>query len=202
MRTARSVLHFARQLATLLGPNWSAHSRGNAQAAFIEGPFTLDITTKAAPVRTSTPVTASLYVPGTLVDPTRSDHCPEVAGTVGDPQELADAVHAIGIPAWTKLLAELEQRSVRVQESLKVFVAEATQLAGPGTRASYGSRPGVADLRWAGGSAMVHINDGSVRIRYLVMEDLTANAFTEVLRATGPADDRPSSTFPPLGRTF
>lgn len=203
MPAARSVRQFVGQLAELLGPTWSPHSHGNAQSAYIKGPFTLDVTVETTPVRASTPVTVTVHTPGTLVHPELSDQCPEITGTISNPQGLAHAIRATGVPAWTELLARLEKRTARTQEALKGFVAAAEQLAGPHAQVSYGTRPGFADLRWPGGRAMVRLDEeGIPHISHLVLQDLAASTFIEVLRALSPTQERPSSSVPPIGLTF
>ncbi|MGW0731686.1 hypothetical protein [Streptomyces sp. NPDC002851] len=203
MHTARSTLQYARQIATLLGPAWTADSCGRADLAALHGPsLGLEVTT-TAPVRASTPVTVTLSLPGSLVWPRRSDPCPKVTRTVGNPQALADAIRTAGLPSWKTLRAELDRRTERTRHNLEAYMAKARRLAGPEAQVSYGSRPGVADLRWPGGRAIIHADDeGSARIRHLVLTELPTSAFGDVLRAVGPAEDRSSSAVPPIGLTF
>lgn len=200
MRTARSALQYARQLAPLLGSGWTADSCGHTDLALLRGPvMSLDVTT-VTPIRASSPVTVGLSLPGSLVWPRRGEFQQKVTGTIGSPQALADEIRAVGLPAWTQTLAELEQRTARTRCDLQAFMDEAAQMAGPQAQVSYESRPGVADLRWPGGRAVVHVDEeGHACVRHLVLSDLTASAFTQVLRAIGPTEDRPSSAVPPIG---
>ncbi|GGX51018.1 hypothetical protein [Streptomyces noursei] len=183
MRTARSALEYARQVATLLGPAWTAASCGHADLAILKSPSTsLEIATET-PVRASSPVTVTLSTPHTLTWPKRSDLCQKVTGTIGNPQALADAIRTTGFPAWNQLLAELEKRTALTHSELKAFVAVAQQLPGPEAQVSYGSRPGVADLKWPGGRAIIHADEDSVCVRHVDLSDLTASGFAGVLRA-------------------
>ncbi|MEU4999308.1 hypothetical protein [Streptomyces sp. NPDC021622] len=72
----------------------------------------------------------------------------------------------------------------------------AEQLAGPEAQVTYGSVPGVADLRWPGGRATIHaIDEGGIRIAHLDLSDLSASTFVNLLRitATGTAVFTPSA---------
>ncbi|GAA3835641.1 hypothetical protein GCM10022403_080460 [Streptomyces coacervatus] len=189
MRTARSALGYTRILAALLGPDWTADSCGHSDLAVLGGPaMSLEVATPT-PVRASGTVKVSLSHTHAFVWPRRSDHRHEVIGTIGDPQAVADAILTTGLPAWTRLLADLSVRTDRTLSALKAFMTTAEQLAGPEAQVAYGSVPGVADLRWPGGRATIHADaEGGIRIAYLDLSDLTASTFVNVLRTVTGAE--------------
>ncbi|MEV6840261.1 hypothetical protein AB0N17_38185 [Streptomyces sp. NPDC051133] len=182
MRTARSALDYTRTLAALLGPDWTADSCGHSDLALLNGPvMSLEVATPT-PVRAFGAVKVSLSHTHAFVWPRRSDHRYEVTGTIGDPQAVADAIHTTGLPAWTRILADLSVRTDRTLSALKAFMTTAEQLVGPEAQVAYGSVPGVADLRWPGGRATIHADDvRGIRIAYLDLSDLTASTFVNVL---------------------
>ncbi|MGW2719888.1 hypothetical protein [Streptomyces sp. NPDC001492] len=183
MRTARSALDYTRSLAALLGPDWTADSCRHSDLSLLNGPaMSLEVAT-LPPVRASGAVKVSLSHTHAFVWPRRSDPRHEVTGTIGDPQAVADAILTTGLPAWTRLLADLSVRTDRTLSALKAFMTMAEQMAGPEAQVAYGSVPGVADLRWPGGRATIHADDeGSIRIAHLDLSDLTASGFVNVLR--------------------
>ncbi|MEU3742935.1 hypothetical protein AB0E78_38505 [Streptomyces sp. NPDC032198] len=183
MSTARSALDYVRILAALLGHGWTADSCGHSDLALLNSPLmSLEIAV-SSPVRSSSPVSVSVSVTHALVWPRRSDQH-RVTGTISDPQAVADSIRTTGLPAWTTLLAELRVRTDRTRGVLRAFMTTAEQLAGPEAQVSYGSVPGVADLRWPGGRATIHADDeGRVRIVHLDLSDLSTSAFAEVLHA-------------------
>lgn len=189
MRTARSALGYTSILAALLGPDWTADSCGHSDLALLNGPaMSLEVATPT-PVRASGAVKVSLSHTHAFVWPRRSDHRHEVTGTIGDPQAVADAILTTGLPAWTRLLADLSVRTDRTLSALKAFMTTAEQLPGPEAQVAYGSVPGVADLRWPGGRATIHANDeGDIRIAHLDLSDLTASTFVNVLRTVTGAE--------------
>lgn len=184
MRTARSALDYARILAALLGPDWTADSCGHSDLALLNGrDMSLEVVV-TPPVRASGAVKVSLSLThAAFVSPRRSDHHHEVTGTIRDPQAVADAILTTGLPAWTSLLADLSVRTDCTRSALKAFMTTAEQLAGPGAQVTYGSVPGAADLRWPGGRATIRADDeGGIRIAYLDLSDLTTSTFVNVLR--------------------
>ncbi|MFI6088493.1 hypothetical protein [Streptomyces sp. NPDC051218] len=183
MRTARSALDYARILAALLGDGWAADSCGHSDLALLNSPLMSLEVAVSSPVRSSSPVSVSVSVTHALVWPRRSDQH-KITGTISDPQAVADSMRTTGLPAWTTLLAELRVRTDRTRDALRAFMTTAEQLAGPEAQVSYGSVPGVADLRWPGGRATIHADDeGRVRIVHLVLSDLSTSTFAEVLHA-------------------
>ncbi|MFE4869588.1 hypothetical protein [Streptomyces sp. NPDC056682] len=184
MRTARSALDYARALAALLGDGWMADSCGHSDLALLNSPLMSLEVAVPSPVRSSSPVNVSLPVTHALVQPRRSDHQHKVTGTISNPQAVADSIRTTGLPAWTKFLAELSVRTDRTRDKLRAFMTTAEQLAGPEAQVTYGSVPGVADLRWPGGRATIHANgEGRIRIVHLDLSDLATSTFTEVLHA-------------------
>lgn len=183
MRTARSALDYARILAALLGPDWTADSCGHSDLALLNGPVMSLEVAALPPVRASGTVKVSLSHTHAFVWPRRSDHRHEVTGTIGDPQAVADAILTTGLPAWTRLLADLSVRTDRTLSALKAFMTTAERLAGPQAQVAYGSVPGVADLRWPGGRATVRADDeGGIRIAHLDLSDVPARTLVNVLR--------------------
>ncbi|MGW6021311.1 hypothetical protein [Streptomyces sp. NPDC055099] len=189
MRTARSALDYARILAALLGPDWTADSCGHSDLALLIGPaLSLEVATPM-PVCASGTVKVSLSLTHAFVWPRRGDHRHEVIGTIGNPQAVADAILTTGLPAWTGLLADLSVRTDRMLSALKAFMTRAEQLAGPEAQVAYGSVPGVADLRWPGGRATIRADDeGGIRITHLDLSGLSAKTFVNVLHTVTAAE--------------
>ncbi|GHG13853.1 hypothetical protein ACFFSH_31140 [Streptomyces filamentosus] len=157
MPVARYALQYAAQLASLLGPQWRAASADSSTFAVLEGPgVEFDIRT-TAPVRAHTPVTVSTRPRGDLVWSRRSDYRGEASGVIGAPGPVADEIRSHILPAWQELVTELEARTARTRAAIRHFAPLAAEITG--ATVSYGSRPGVADIRWEGGRAVLWASD-------------------------------------------
>lgn len=157
MPVARYALQYAAQLAALLGPQWRAASADSSTFAVLEGPGIEFNVLTTSPVRAGTAVTVSTRARGDLVWSRRTDYCGEASGVIGDPGPVADAIRSRILPAWQDLVTELEARTVRAQEAIRQFAPRAAEITG--ATVSYGSRPGVADIRWDGGHAVLWASD-------------------------------------------
>ncbi|MDT0616494.1 hypothetical protein [Streptomyces lancefieldiae] len=175
MPVARYALQYAAQLAALLGPQWRAASADSSTFAVLEGPgVEFDVRT-TAPVRAHTPVTVSTRPRGNLVWSRRSDYRGEASGVIGAPGSVADEIRSHILPAWQELVTELEARTARTQAAIRHFAPLAAEITG--ATVSYGSRPGVADIRWEGGHAVLWASD----------EGLISSPSIEITRARGAA---------------
>ncbi|MFE0063082.1 hypothetical protein [Streptomyces sp. NPDC059003] len=153
MPVARYALQYAAQLADLLGPGWSAASCDCLTDAVLCGPgIELDVST-TAPVRSCTPVLVKTRARGDLSWPRRGDYRGTASGTIGDPAAVAAVIRSTIVPQWARLVEELTVRTHREQEAIQQFVHQAAAVLGDSCRTVYGSRPGVASLRWDGGNA-------------------------------------------------
>ncbi|MGW1615676.1 hypothetical protein ACWCQZ_40755 [Streptomyces sp. NPDC002285] len=157
MPVARYALQYAAQLAALLGPQWRAASADSSTFAVLEGPGIEFNVLTASPVRAATAVRVSTRARGDLVWSRRTDYHGEAAGVIGDPGPVADAIRSQILPAWQDLVTELEARTVRAQEAIRQFAPRAAEITS--ATVSYGSRPGVADIRWDGGHAVLWASD-------------------------------------------
>lgn len=157
MPVARYALQYAAQLAAALGPQWRAASGDSSTFAVLEGPGVEFNVRTSAPVRARTPVTVSIRPRGDLVWSRRSDYRGEASGTIGEPGPVADEIRSQIMPAWQELVSELEARTARTRAAIRHFAPRAAEITG--ATVSYGSRPGVADIRWNGGHAVLWASD-------------------------------------------
>ncbi|ATM24538.1 hypothetical protein SMD44_p10039 (plasmid) [Streptomyces alboflavus] len=159
MPLARYALQYASQLAELLGPDWRAGGCGSATFAVLSGPgIELGVST-ASPLRAGSEVRVETRLRSDLAWPRRTDYHGKVQGTAGDPAAVAEAIRREVLPAWTALVTELEARTRLQRSSLRQFASLAAATVGEGATIHYGSRPGVADLRWDGGWAVLWADD-------------------------------------------
>lgn len=159
MPVARYALQYAAQLAQLLGSGWSASGCDSSTFAVLDGPgIELGVST-TSPIRSRTKVRVQIRSRGDLVWRRRTDYDGQVSGTIGDPAAVADAIRTEILPAWEKLVTELEARTVRTRAAIREFAPLAAEAAGGGASVTYGSRPGVADVRWDGGHAVLWAGD-------------------------------------------
>ncbi|MGW1496380.1 hypothetical protein [Streptomyces sp. NPDC002402] len=159
MPVARYALQYAAQLAQLLGSGWSASGCDSSTFAVLNGPgIELGVST-TSPIRSRTKVRAQIRSRGDLVWRRRTDYDGQVSGTIGDPGAVSDAIRTEILPAWKKLVTELEARTVRTRSAIQAFAPLAAEAAGGGASVTYGSRPGVADIRWGGGRAVLWAGD-------------------------------------------
>ncbi|MER7688297.1 hypothetical protein [Streptomyces sp. NPDC097610] len=159
MPVARYALQYAAQLAQLLGSGWSASGCDSSTFAVLDGPgIELGVST-TSPIRSHTKVHVQIRPRGDLVWRRRTDYDGQVSGTIGDPAAVADAIRTEILPAWEKLVTELEARTVRTRAAMREFAPLAAEAAGGGALVTYGSRPGVADVRWDGGHAVLWAGD-------------------------------------------
>ncbi|MFF9074544.1 hypothetical protein ACF1A9_19905 [Streptomyces sp. NPDC014872] len=192
MPVARYALQYAAQLAQLLGSGWSASGCDSSTFAVLDGPgIELGVST-TSPIRSRTKVRVQIRSRGDLVWRRRTDYDGQVSGTIGDPAEVADAIRTEILPAWEKLVTELEARTVRTRAVIREFAPLAAEAAGGGTSVTYGSRPGVADIRWDGGHATLWASDDG-RISSPSIEITRARGAATVLAllrtAAGPVPD-------------
>ncbi|MFJ6437860.1 hypothetical protein [Streptomyces sp. NPDC091416] len=192
MPTARYALQYAAQLAALLGPEWRAAGADSSTFAVLKGPgIELNVRT-ASPVRTNTVVTVSVRARGDLVWSRRTDNRGEAAGTIGEPGAVADQIRSQILPAWQTLVTALEARTACAQAAIRHFAPLAAGITG--AKISYGSRPGVADIRWDGGSAVLWASDKGRISSPSIKVTWTRNAATvlAVLRAAAATAPRVS----------
>lgn len=169
MPVARYALQYAVQLAQLLGSGWSASGCDSSTFAVLDGPGIELAVSTTSPIRSRTEVRVQIRSRGDLVWRRRTDFDGQVSGTIGDPAAVADAIRTEILPAWKKLVTELEARTVQTRSTVREFAALAAEMVG-GASVTYGSRPGVADIRWNGGHAVLwagddgHISSPSIEI--------------------------------------
>ncbi|MET7605910.1 hypothetical protein ABZS96_26030 [Streptomyces avermitilis] len=159
MPVARYALQYAAQLAQLLGSGWSASGCDSSTFAVLDGPGIELAVSTTSPIRSRTKVRVQIRSRGDLVRRRRTDYDGQVSGTIGDPAAVADAIRTEILPAWKKLVTELEARTVRTRAAIREFAPLAAETAGGRASVTYGSRPGVADVRWDGGHAVLWAGD-------------------------------------------
>ncbi|MFZ3491786.1 hypothetical protein ACODT5_00845 [Streptomyces sp. 5.8] len=159
MPVARYALQYAAQLAQLLGPGWSTSGCDSSTVAVLDGPGIALAVSTTAPIRSRTKVRVEIRSRGDLVWRRRTDYDGQVLGTIGDPAAVADAIRTEILPAWKSLVADLETRTVQARSAIREFTPLAAEAVGGGASVAYGSRPGVADIRWDGGHAVLWAGD-------------------------------------------
>lgn len=159
MPVARYALQYATQLAQHLGAEWSASGCDSSTFAVLNGPGIELAVLTTSPVRSRTKVHVQIRSRGDLVWRRRTDYDGQVSGTIGDPAAVADAIRTQIVPAWKSLVTELEARTVQAHAAIREFTPLAAEAAGGGASVTYGSRPGVANIRWDGGHAVLWAGD-------------------------------------------
>ncbi|MFJ8752052.1 hypothetical protein ACIREO_22380 [Streptomyces sp. NPDC102441] len=192
MPVARYALQYAAQLAQFLGSGWSASGCDSSTFAVLNGPDIELAVSTTSPIQSRTKVRVEVRSRGDLVWPRRADYYGQVSGTIGDPAAVADVIRTEVLPAWTKLVTELEARTERSRAAIREFAPLAAEAVGDGASVTYGSRPGVAVIRWDGGRAVLWASDEG-RISSPSIEITSARSSAIVLAllrtAAGPVPD-------------
>jgi hypothetical protein len=185
MRTARSAIQFARQVAAALGDGWNADLTGCSDWAILNGPDGIELDVHASMADKT--VAVNTRPDGSLVWPTRGDFHGRLEGKLGDPSSTADRITEEFVPAWRDLREILSVRTERAKDALLTFVDAALPALGPGATVSWGSRPAVATLVWPGGRVHLFANgDGDVIAPEISIQQVGADAILTLLGAVRP----------------